>query len=418
MLTGLLQDLQNEFFDKIQEIRSWTPRQTSFPEVDNKILVAIGMRRAGKTYFLFQQIQKLVDANVPLERVLYINFEDERLYPLDYKKLGELIDAFYTLHPENHQHQCYLFLDEIQNVDEWPVVVRRFFDSKKVKIYLTGSSAKLLSKEIATLLRGRSLAIEIWPFSFAEFLVSQQVAVTKKPVGKQVQDQLLMQLHHYMQQGGFPELTHINGHDNQVATLQEYVNVAIFRDIIERYGITNISVIRYLIKFLLNNAGTSCSINKIFNDLKSQGFAVSKTTLYDYIGYIEDAFMAFMVPLYTKSIRKEHSNPRKIYAIDTGLVNAYTLNFNKNLGHLFENMVYLALRRRGEDVFYYLTEERYEVDFLTRNKRGELHLYQVVWENTDKDTQEREMRALKAAEKELGIKGQIITPATFITEFI
>lgn len=417
MLDLLLKTLHSEFFDKIQEDTDSTPRAATFPEVDNKILVAIGMRRTGKTYFLLQQVKKLLSANVPLSRILYINFEDERLYPLDYKKLGELLDAFYTLYPENHDHECYLFLDEIQNVTEWPVVIRRFFDTKKVKIYLTGSSAKLLSKEIATSLRGRSLAIEIWPFSFAEFLTAQSVALNKQIMGKQTQDKLMQQLRHYMQQGGFPELIHIPHQDNQITVLQEYVNVVILRDIIERYNITNISVIRYLIKFLLNNAGASCSINKIFNDLKSQGFTVSKTTLYDYIAYIEDAFMAFLVPLYTSSIRQEHSNPRKIYAIDTGLVNAYTLKFNKNLGHLFENMVYLELRRRELEIFYYLTKERYEVDFLTRNKRGELNLYQVVWDQSDKETQEREERALKIAEKELGVKGQIITPEKFITEF-
>ena len=154
------------------------PREITLPSIPNKINVIIGMRRTGKTYFLLQEI-KIFEIK-RLSQVLYLNFEDDRLLPLTAPKLGELIDAFYSLHPENHDKTCYFILDEIQNVPQWEITIRHFLDTKKVNIKLTGSSAKLLSKEIATSLRGRSIATEMWPFSFKEYLIAQKIEPPKK----------------------------------------------------------------------------------------------------------------------------------------------------------------------------------------------------------------------------------------------
>ena len=140
-----------------------------------------------------------------------------------------------------------------------------------------------------------------------------------------------------------------------------------------------------MIKILLKQTGSTFSVNKFYNDLKSQGFAIGKTTIYQYLNYIEDSYLAFTVPLYTESLRKSQTNPRKIYAVDTGLVSAYTFSFSKNLGHLFENIIYLDLRRRGHEIYYYLTKSRYEIDFLSRDLKGKLHLYQVIWEDDNID---------------------------------
>lgn len=417
LMKELMQILQEEFHEKIRDFMGGVEREARFPAVANKIKVAIGMRRTGKTFFLLQKAKYLINANIPLSRILYINFEDDRLYPLVQEKLIGLIDAFYSLYPENHDLLCYIFLDEIQNVEQWPLVVRRYFDSKKVELYLTGSSAKLLSKEIASALRGRSLSTEIWPFSFHEYLKAHQLKFDQKIMGKKAQDQLQKYLYQYLIQGGFPEVTGIH-ESERLRILQDYVNVVIFRDIIERYQITNIVLIRYMIKALLKQVGSSFSVNKFYNDLKSQGFAVAKTTVHEYLSYIEDAYLAFSVPLYTESLRKSQTNLKKIYAIDTGLVSAYTFSFSENLGRLFENVVYLDLRRRGHKIYYYLTEARHEVDFITRDKLGKLHLYQVVWNTDDVETMKREIRALREAEKELKIKGEIITPHYYISDFI
>lgn len=417
-MNSLLSILLEEFQDKIHHLTTGVKRNIILPTIANKIIVAIGMRRTGKTHFLLQKIKSLLDEKISLSRILYLNFEDDRLYPMEQQKLSTLLEGFYTLYPENHEQRCYFFLDEIQNVIDWQRVIRRYLDTKNVALYLTGSSAKLLSKEIASTLRGRSLAIEIWPFSFSENLTAKGIQLPEKPIGKRTLDTLQKQLREYLHHGGFPELINLPDIE-RVRILQDYVDVVIFRDIIERHNITNITLIKYMIKSLLRQVGGSFTVNKFVNDLKSQGFKVGKSTVYDYLNYIEDTYLAFAMPLYSESVRKTQTNPRKIYAIDPGLVNAYTFSFSKNLGHLFENLVFLDLKRLGYEVYYYLTEstpERYEVDFLTRDLKGQWRLYQVVWDNHDTATMERETRALEAAEKELGIKGKMITPLSYIND--
>lgn len=410
----LLQELLEEFNEKINRFDGNISRDVAFSKMSNKIKVAIGMRRTGKTYLLLQNIKKLLDKNIPISRILYLNFEDDRIQSASTSILKELIDGFYSLYPENHDKTCYFFLDEIQNLNEWPKIIRRYFDTKKAEFYLTGSSAKLLSKEIATSLRGRSIATEVWPFSFKEYLTAKKINLVKnKVIGKKTRDRMQQHLLQYLHEGGFPEVV-TTKFDDRVRVLQDYVDVVIFRDIIERHKITNVTLIKYMIKALIKNTASLFSANKFFNDLKSQGFNVSKTTVYDYLSYIEDAYLAFSVPLYSESIRKTHTNPRKIYTVDSGLVNAYTLSFSKNSGRLFENLIYLELRRKGHEIHYYLTNQRYEVDFYTRDLQGKKYLYQVVWDVQDQETLHREQRALYEAEKELGIKGYLITPETYL----
>lgn len=411
--TEILETLTDELVDKLDQLSSMTPREAKFSETIDKIKVAIGMRRTGKTYFLHQMISQLLAKNIPLSQILYINFEDDRLLPMDTKRLAELLDAFYSLHPENHEKTCYLFLDEIQNVENWSIVIRRFYDSKKVKLFLTGSSAKLLSKEIATELRGRSLAIEIWPYSFWEYLQAKAIAIDTSSLSKKIQDQLSQLFQSYLQEGGFPEVTHYTS-DIRQKILQEYIDVVIYRDIIERHQISNTTVMRYMILSMIKNVAKPFSINKFYNDLKSQGYKISKDLLYHYADYIEDAYLTFSVPLYSTSLRKRQSNTKKIYAIDPGLVNACTLNYQKDLGKLFENVIYLELRRLGYTVYYYLTSERYEVDFLIENRQGLKKLLQIAWDMSDLETGEREKRALERAKEELNIPGEIVTPLSYL----
>lgn len=411
----LLATLREEFEDKLKNLdNSIIPRDTPFEPIANKISVFIGMRRSGKTTFLFQQIQKLLAEGITLSQILYINFEDDRLLSPDHSILVNLTEAFYTQYPENYDRSCYLFFDEIQNVENWPQVIRRFFDSKRVAIYLTGSSAKLLSTEIATSLRGRSLSTEVWPFSLHEFLVAKKETLPSSIVGKKSADQFGKQLITYLHASGFPETLFVST-DVQRRILQDYVNVVITRDIIERHGITNVTLIRYMIKTLLKNVASPFSVNKFHNDLKSQHITASKNTIYDYLQHIEDAYLLFMVPIYTESLRKTQTQPKKVYAVDPGLIQAYTLSLSPNYGHYFENLMYLDLRRRNHQIFYYHTQEGYEIDFLSKDPEGKMHLWQVVWDIQNKETLERELRALHAAEKELGIKGTLITPESYFS---
>ena len=358
-MEDFLQILQEEFRTALVDTEKSTPRLYQFPEAPNIIKVAVGMRRSGKTYFLYQTIRKLLSEGIPLQRILYINFEDDRILPLDHKAMGQLVDALYTLYPDNHNHCCYLFLDEVQNVEGWPLVVRRFLDTKNIQIFVTGSSAKLLSKEIATSLRGRSLAIEILPYSYQEYLKAHHLELPSKPFGKKTLDQHRSYLLDYFRIGGFPGIQSMNSNE-QLETLQSYVETVIFRDIVERHQIANIALLKYLIGFLLKSVSAPFSINKFYNDIKSQGHKIAKDTLYSYLAYLEDAFLIFTVPIFTESLRHMQTTPKKIYAIDNGLISANTFNFSENLGKLLENLVYLDLRRKKKKIFYYRTSDGYK----------------------------------------------------------
>ncbi|MBS0629978.1 MAG: ATP-binding protein [Verrucomicrobia bacterium] len=413
---NILKTLQDEFKENLVLTENSTLREYQFPEAPNIIKVAIGMRRSGKTYFLFQTIRKLLATGVPIDRILYINFEDERILPLDGKGMGKMIDSWYTLYPENHHHLCYLFLDEVQNVEGWPLVLRRMLDSKNVQIYVTGSSAKLLSKEIATSLRGRSLAIEISPYNYREYLSTHQLEGPSRPFGKKALDHQRSYLLEYFQTGGFPAVQSMQRNE-QLDTLQNYVETVIFRDIVERHEIGNITLLKYLNHSLLKSVGAPFSINKFYNDIKSQGYKVGKDTLHAYLGYLEDAFLIFTVPILTESLRHKQTSPKKVYVVDNGLILANTFNLSENFGKLLENQVYLDLRRQRKKIFYYKTSGGYEVDFVTQDREGKYEILQVVWDAEDSETLEREERALKQAEEELGFSGRIINWSTYLEEF-
>lgn len=409
----ILQILLGEFYSKLESLHNLVMRDVSFPVAKDKVKVIIGMRRVGKTYCVYQHILNLIASGIKKSCILYINFEDDRLLPADQQKIAKLVDAFYALYPENHERKCYLFFDEIQNVDGWPLVIRRLHDSKNAEIFLTGSSAKLLSKEIATSLRGRSLATEMWPYNFHEFMQAADTIINRDLHDKKSQDKLKHAFNNYLSVGGFPEVVLYDA-DIRRKTLQEYIDVVIYRDIIERHAIKNPSVLKYMIMCMINNISNPFTINKFYNDLKSQGYSIGKDILYDFADYIEDAYLAFSVAMYDKSIRKVHTNPKKIYAIDPGLVRAVTLDLDGNFGRLFENVIFLDLKRLGCKVNYYLTEERYEVDFLVQTPSGKRKLFQVVWEQEDEKTMKREQRALEAGKSELKIEGELITLNSYL----
>lgn len=413
----MIQVLLGEFHDKLNLLKDGLVRDVQFPDAPNKIKVAIGMRRAGKTYFLYQQIFKMINEGVSKTAILYINFEDDRFLPLNEKKLAKLVDSFYSLYPENHDRKCYLFFDEIQNVDKWPIVIRRLHDTKNAEIFLTGSSAKLLSKEIATSLRGRSLAIEIWPYSFTEFTRAKKVSIDQSLYDKKTQDRLKQLFNYYLSEGGFPEIISYDP-DVKQKTLQEYLDVVIYRDIIERHNIKNPTLIKYMILSMIHNVGRPFAVNKFYKDIKSQGYKIGKDILYEYADHVEDAYLAFSVALYDKSIRKTYANPKKLYAIDPGMIRALTLDYESDFGRLFENIVYLDLKRLGCKINYYLTSERYEIDFLAQTPRGHKKFFQVVWDMQDPNTNKREERALQAGMKELKIDGEIITLDSYLREGI
>lgn len=404
----LIEHIINDFHER--KLPVCTSREAVLPQITGKIDTVIGMRRTGKTYFLYQAMQEKLEQGIPKERLLYINFDDERLLPMLATDLHCITDIYYRLFPEFKMEKCYFFFDEIQNIPFWEHFVRRLLDTENVQMYLTGSSAKLLSKEIATTLRGRAMTTEIYPFSFYEMLRHENPEFTlPRHFGAQIRAFLSNRIRQFLVQGGFPETQNMDDH-YRTRLLQEYVDVVILRDVIERYVVKNIQVLRMMSRQLLANPATLFSINKFYNNLRSQGISCTKSILYDYLDYLADAFLVFPVPIFSYSQRVQQTNPKKMYLIDTGLMNAFSHEPEQNLGHLLENFVYIELLRRGSSIAYYHTKEKLEVDFITTSIKGKQELYQVALNITDTKTREREIRALEVAMMECGLReGNIIT---------
>lgn len=379
-----------------------------------RIAAGIGMRRTGKTCLMIREMQRLVAAGVDETAILFVSFEDDRLTPLDAGGLAALVDAFYATYPQNHGRSCHLFLDEIQCVTDWSRVLRRLLDTRDVRLTVSGSSARMLSREIATELRGRSLSVDVWPYAFEEWLRAGGHGFPAAPHGQATRDGLMGDLRRYLNEGGLPDTV-----DADLATrqriLRDHLDVVLFRDVVERNGITNLPLVRYLMRTLLASAGRSVSLHKLYNDLQSQGRKVGKDTLHAYLSHFEDAYLVFPVGLHDTAPRRAENAPRKMYAVDTGLLTAARLGTD-DLGQRFENLVFLDLRRQGAEVSYYQTRERREVDFLATHLDGRRELVQACWDASDPETRAREQTALDEACAETGLGGRIVTPAGWLDE--
>lgn len=401
-MESILEELIADFHER--SLPAFTRRHNKLPWLPNKIDTVIGMRRAGKTWFIFQVISDLLSRGIPMESILYLNLEDERLLPIALSGLHRITDIYYRRYPQLRDRPCAFFFDEIQNIPGWEQFIRRLLDTENVHICLTGSSAKLLSREIATSLRGRSIATEIFPFSYLEALEHADIDTGGgiRPGAKKralLENRLLA----YLLEGGFPEVQNIDA-GYRVRILQDYLDVVILRDVVERHQISNIIPLRYMIRHLLNAAAGLFSVNKFYNDLKSQGIRCSKNTLHEYLAYLSDAYLFFQVYVHSSSERARMVNPRKIYAIDTGLVHACSRSVRSDRGHLLENFVFLELRRSTDMIEYYRTKKGHEVDFLITDRTGRRSLIQVSADMTAQDTRHRELRALSEAMKECDLK--------------
>jgi predicted AAA+ superfamily ATPase len=304
-----------------------------------------------------------------------------------------------------------LFLDEVQRIEGWDKFVRRVLDSEKMSVHITGSSSKLLSKEIATSLRGRSLTTEIFPFSFKEFLGFHNIRPkSTERFGSKTRALLENRIGQYLEIGGFPEIQSFPS-ELRREVLQNYLDVVILRDVVERHTIRNTVALRAMIRHVMSAPATRFSVNKFYNSLKSRGISCTKNNLYDYLDHLVDAFVFYQVPIHSRSERARQVNPSKIYVVDTGLLEAMSLRMTEDRGALLENLVYMQLRKQGMNPEYYLTKSGAEVDFiLTGDSRRKRQLIQVCWTTRDPSTQEREVGSLLAAMKELGMKhGTLVT---------
>lgn len=375
-----------------------TRRDARLPPLPNKVHAVIGMRRAGKTTFLKQLVDEK-RATVEPERAIFLGFDDDRLADLEADQLSLLLEEYFRRFPDwRGEEGVAWYLDEIQMVQGWERFVRRVIDTELVEIVVAGSSAKMLSREIHTSLRGRGIATVIRPFSFREALrhLGEEPAASPDRWTPAERSAIEKRFRQYLVQGGFPEVQGL-GDGLRTELLQGYVDAVLFRDIVERFAVSQVASLRWLVRHCLRNPAGAFSIHRLHLDLKAQGLGIAKDALHELLGHLIDAFLVSSVPLATDSERRRNSNPRKLYPIDPGLIRAFDSSGRANAGHALETRVMNELADRRAELGYVKTVSGYEVDFLARFPDGREELIQVCAELADPSTLERELRALDEA---------------------
>lgn len=388
------------------EVPEPVPREMRFRfPAPKKCVTIIGPRRTGKTYFLYQRLRELRsgDKGPP---TLFLNLEDDRLAPSDATTLDAIWRAFRESSPRVEGQVVHVFLDEVQAIDGWERFVRRIIDTEGVRVYITGSSSRLLSTEVATVMRGRSLTFTLLPFSFREALRARGLDPGSAPSYDQ-RAAVLGELREYMTYGGFPEVVLMEDGPSRMNTLREYVELMLMRDVVERHGLRNIALMRRLLSDLLTSIGGEFSVHKYRNHLASLGIRVSKNTLYEYFGYLEDAFIIHPLRAYNRSRREHIRSLPKVYPIDPGLSLQAGGRSSQDLGRRMECVTALELLRtsledRLTEVLYWRDPFGKEVDFVVRRDTDVVQLIQCCYDVAAFGVKERELGALLKASDELG----------------
>lgn len=378
--------------NKQEWLKSLQLKEREYSVEPNANYVFTGLRRAGKSFFLYQIIQQNFNEN-NFENVLMINFEDERLLEVNTENLQEIIEAYYEL----YTLPPIVFLDEIQNIPHWQKFVRRLAD-EGLQIYVTGSNAEMLSAEIASTLGGRFVNKEILPLSFSEYLKFMNFKYTKRMKYSTSKVELLQHFSNYLKYGGFPELVHFQ---NKKEFLSSVYQKLFYGDIIARYNIANSTVLKLLVKKIAESVNNETSINRIKNLIKSTGVSIGSNTLFDYLEYLESSYMIGAVTNYHSKF-SEKETKKKYYFLDNGILNLFLIDQDTKL---LENQVYIQLRRLGCSIYF--LKRNHEVDFYVPEKNW---LIQVSYSISDNETFKREVKSLTLSMKEMNIqKAYIIT---------
>ncbi|MFH7320881.1 ATP-binding protein [Desulfurivibrio sp. D14AmB] len=402
-------DMLKEIILDFQEIDLPTgvPRRVAVSPMPGKATVCIGVRRSGKSTFMFQLMKKLEDSGVSRQNILYLNFFDDRLHSLQHDNLGVILEAYFSLYPEKkNAEKVYCFFDEIQVVPGWEPFIDRLLRMEKCEVYITGSSAQMLSREIATQMRGRALSWEMFPFSFREFLDYKGVE-HHGPLSTKKRLTIQKAFEEYWETGGFPEVVGLNRR-LRIKTHQEYWGPMLFRDLVERHAISHPRAVTDLAHWLVDNTGSLYSINNLTGYLKSLGHKAPKAAVSDYLEWFEDAYVLFTVRIFDASLARAKVNPKKIYCVDHALVTSISSGILVNSGHLLENLVFTALRRITPEIFYHKTRAGREVDFIAGRSGPSRMLVQVCESMADQQTRKRETAALAEAMTELKLSQGII----------
>jgi len=369
------------------------------------IIVITGARRSGKSFIMRQTAKTLIKGGIRENNILIVNFEDPRFVELNTKILQQVYDVY--LEFLNPQEKPFLFLDEIQEVEDWEKWVRTIHELDKAKIIISGSNAKLLSRELSTLLTGRHLDLVIFPLSFKEFLRFRNVNLSKRfeIVNKEIEIKRL--LREYIEFGSFPEVA-LGGEKKQI--LLNYFEDILNKDIVRRFKIRKSKELVSLAKFYLGNISSLMTFSSLERTLN-----ISADTVEKFSRYLEDTFILFFLKRFSYKFREQEKSPRKVYAIDVGLANTIGFRFSQNMGRLAENLVFLELKRKemlgsNLEIYYWKDVNHREVDFLIKENLKVKQLIQVCWQISRPEIKNREIRALLKAMKEFNLEeGLIIT---------
>ncbi len=383
------------------------PRQVTLPVDREEIVTVTGVRRCGKSSILGLAANALLEKGVRKEQILMVNFDDERFYLMKADQLDEVLQAYREMFPQQALQDVYMFFDEIQLIEGWEYFVMRVYKHYCKHIFITGSTSKMLSQEINSVLRGWPMEFRVQSLNFEEYMTFRGISADK--YSEEGQTRRKTAFREYCDLGGFPKIALTAERSEQVGQLQNYFNTMLFRDLIEHYDIrSSANIVRYFLKRVMDNLTKPTSINGIYNDIKSQGYRLSKDTLYDWIEYACNVFLFYPVPRYTKSLIQEANLQPKYYLCDHGMRNAVLLPQSDDYGKSLENIVFQWLNASlsaDDRLFYY--KGTGECDFVLQRGSGVAQLIQVCW-TISPENETREMNGLLEAARATGCKDCLI----------
>lgn len=398
-------------------------RRLDEPAAFNIVHIITGIRRCGKTFYLFQMIRDLLDAGVPRDRILYFNFADDRLQPMPDTVLDDIVNEYWRQYPEARRDGAYLFLDEVQECTNWQGFCQRIAEHERVTLVITGSSSKLSSDEIATSFRGRSHPHEMAPLSFREYCEFHGLAVpdpagaSDAPVfSPQETTDFEGAYERYLVTGGFPGVQRLDAPD-RIEMLQGYMRDVVARDVAERFGRENIAMATQTALYLLRNTACELSVNSLVAALKDNGWKVYWDKVNTLLELFRQAYLIHELPEYTTSLKPNSTGVPKVYAVDQGMAYAVSRANQQDLGKRLETAVFCELRRRTAGrrteavTSYTMPGARQEkVDFLVGDALAAepYALYQVTAQMTADKTRKREIGSLTAVMQRTGLDSGVI----------
>ncbi len=377
-----------------------------------EIVVITGIRRCGKSTSLLQFCKNLIDSGTKKADILIVNFEDPRLNNLNLELLNKIYEIYLTELNPSKKH--YVILDEIQVIDGWEKFARFLHENKKVNVFVTGSSSKLLSSEYSTVLAGRHLDLEIKPLSFKEYLFFKKIEIKNDLDISQKRHEIKRAFANYLKEGGFPKVTLADNEKDKRDLLEVYFRDIIIKDVVQRYNIKEVNKLNELAKYYLTNVSNLQSFNNIKNVLK-----LNLDTVERFSYYLSSVFLLNFVRKFSYSEKEQILNPRKVYCADNGLRGSVAFVFSGDYGKLAENIVFNELNKKGSEIYYWKNPKQEEVDFVMKKKQKITQAIQVCWNIEKPETKKREVAVLVKACKELKLKeGLILTEDTSSNETI